>query len=123
MAFQLKPVKREDIQMYVNGTTLSITGNVSMTNPSDILEPYITKLHKKIVEEGIRKVTLDLTRLVFLNSAGIREIVNWILLVNSLPEEKRYSVHIKYSSKYLWQESSTSTFVYLNPDFVSKEVI
>jgi hypothetical protein len=109
--------------MNVMGTTFSISGNVSMTNPADILEPYITTLHNKLVEEGIRKVTLDLTRLAFLNSAGIREIVNWILLVNSLPEEKRYAVHIKYSSKYLWQESSTSTFVYLNPDLISKEVI
>lgn len=123
MAFQLKPVKREDLQMNVRGTTFSISGNVNLTNPADLLEPYIMELHNKLVEEGIRKVTLDLTRLAFLNSAGIREIVNWILLVNSLPEEKRYAVHIKYSSKYLWQESSTSTFVYLNPDLVSKEVI
>ncbi|MBN2444768.1 MAG: hypothetical protein JXJ04_25655 [Spirochaetales bacterium] len=123
MALQLKPEKREDLQMIVHGTTLSISGSVSMSNPAEILEPYIIKLHNKLVEEGIKRITLDLTRLAFLNSSGIREIVNWILLVNALPAEKRYAVHIKYSSKYLWQESSTSTFVYLNPDLVSKEVI
>ena len=123
MAFQIQPIKNEDLQMNVRGTTFSISGCVSMNNPADILEPYILELHNKLVDEGIKRITLDLTRLAFLNSSGIREIVNWILLVNSLPAEKRYAVHIKYSAKYLWQESSTSTFVYLNPDLVSKEVI
>lgn len=123
MGIQFKSVKTENLQMSVIGTTLSISGNVSMSNPAEILEPYILKLHTKLVDEGIKKITVDLTRLAFLNSSGIREIVNWILLVNALPAEKRYAVHIKYSSKYLWQESSTSTFVYLNPDLVTKEVI
>jgi hypothetical protein len=123
MALQLQPIKRDDIQMSVRGTIFSIAGSVNISNPAEVLEPYILKLHNQLVDEGIKRITLDLTRLAFLNSSGIREIVNWILLVNALPSEKRYAVHIKYNSKYLWQESSTSTFVYLNPDLITKEVI
>ena len=79
MAFQIQPIKNEDLQMNVRGTTFSISGCVSMNNPADILEPYILELHNKLVDEGIKRITLDLTRLAFLNSSGIREIVNWIL--------------------------------------------
>jgi hypothetical protein len=122
MSIHLSPLKEKELQMIVKGFTFYISGSVNLSNPSELMGPYILKLHNKAVESGIKKITLDITNLSFLNSSGIREIVNWILLLNNMPEEKKYAIHIKYNSRHQWQESSISTFVCLNPDLVTKEV-
>ena len=59
----------------------------------------------------------------FLNSTCIKLFARWILSINNLPENDRYSIKIKYDSQNIWQDSIISTFVYLNPNFVTIEKI
>ena len=123
MQLALSPVKYGGIVLSVEGTTVSIAGYMNSLQPGEFMQPFIRELNQEIINNGIRSINLDLTNLAFLNSAGIREIVDWILMLDTLPEHQRYSIHIIYSSRYLWQESSISTFVFLNTDFISKEII
>jgi len=123
MQLALKPVKFGGIVLSTEGTTVHIKGCIDTPHPNVFMQPFIRELHSEITSAGIKSITLDLTKLSFLNSAGIREIVDWILMLDTLPSHQKYSIHILYSSRYMWQESSISTFVFLNIDFISKEVV
>jgi len=123
MQLILSPVKCGGILLSAEGTTVTISGYMDSLSPGDFMQPFIRELNKEIIKYKVKSITLNIIDLAFLNSAGIREIVDWILMLDTLPEEQRYSIHIIYSSRYLWQESSISTFVFLNTDFVSKEIV
>ena len=123
MQLALSPVKQNGVTLSVDGTTVIIAGCIDTARPGEFIQPFLKELNKKIISNGIKAITLDVTKLSFLNSAGIREIVEWILMLDTLPDHQKYSIHIIYNSRYIWQESSISTFVFLNADFVSKEVV
>lgn len=122
-SLDLNPFEDNRVKLWAEGTTVHLSGYVHSVKPGEFLSPFIKELHKQIVEQGIKNITFDVTDLEHLNSAGIREIVNWILMLDELNENEKYYIHFLYSSKYLWQESSISTFVFLNIDYVSKEVV
>ena len=73
------------------------------------------------VFERVKDIIVDITNLRFLNSAGIRELVDWVMKLNSLTEDEKYKIKFLCSSEHKWQESSISTLIYLNPEFTSKE--
>lgn len=123
MAISMETIIVDGVKMEVAGTTLNITGNIISPNPGHFMEPFLADFHKKVITAGYKSIVLDVTQLTFLNSAGIRALVDWILLLEELQPEKQYSIKILYSSKHLWQESSMSTLVYLNPNLISKEKV
>ena len=85
------------------------------------MEPFLNEVHASIVDNNIKDITVDITDLRFLNSAGIRELVDWVMKLNSLEDDKKYKIKFLCSSEHKWQESSMSTLIYLNPDYTSKE--
>lgn len=123
MSINMEPVNESGVLLEMKDTSLKISGNITSPNPNDFIDPFLSNMHKQIIDRGVKEITMDVTQLSFLNSAGIRCLVDWILLLEELPEDQQYTVNIIYSSKHLWQESSMSTLVYLNPSLVRKEKI
>jgi hypothetical protein len=112
-----------EIQDTDEGVKLNFSGKINMQNPSAIFTPFFNKLHKKIVEAGVKKVNADFTGLVFLNSSGLKSIIRWVMLLANMDEEDQYSIHIVYSNDIGWQETSLTTFKDLVPDLVTDEGI
>ena len=123
MQLALSPIKQSGMILSVEGTTVYFSGCIDTPRPGKFLQPFLAELNREIINNDIKAITLDVTQLSYLNSAGIREIVDWIMTLDQLPEHQRFSIHFIYNSKYVWQESSISTFVFLNADFISKEVV
>ncbi|MBN2532766.1 MAG: hypothetical protein JXB88_07745 [Spirochaetales bacterium] len=115
-----KPVSNSGIDMKATGTTVYISGSINHPRPGEFMEPFIQEAHESIVTNNIQEIKVDITNLKFLNSAGIRELVDWVMKLNHLPEEKKYKIEFLCSSEHKWQESSMSTLIYLNSNYLSK---
>ena len=115
-----KPVSESGIEMKTEGNTIIFAGSINHPRPQVFMEPFISEVHDAIIEKGIKEVSLDMTDLKFLNSSGIREIVDWVLKMSKLPDSEKYKINFICSAEHKWQESSITTLIYLNQNYTSK---
>jgi hypothetical protein len=120
---KIDTVTNSGIEMKATGTTVYLSGSINHPRPGEFMEPFIQKVHESIIENNILEIKVDITALKFLNSAGIRELVDWVMKLSHLPEEKKYKIQFICSTEHKWQESSMSTLIYLNSDYLSKVTI
>ena len=123
MSSTLPRIEQNGILLDYDNTVrvLTISGTVDLHKNDDLIQNYLAQVHSAMIESSYSNLTLDITQLKFLNSTAIAQIIDWILSVEMSKKEDQYHITIKYSSQYLWQESSVSTFVSLNDSIVSKE--
>jgi hypothetical protein len=121
MGIYAKPVDKDGIVMYIENDNIFITGNIKVSNPSSIMEPFITEAHNSILENKVKMVKLDIRKLEYLNSSGIKEIVNWVTKLEKLSSNQKYHIIFLYNPEITWQETFVSSMVYLNTEFIKKE--
>jgi hypothetical protein len=119
----VEPVQKGGMELKAEGTTVYISGCVNHPSPGMFIEPFISEVHNRTIEQNVKEIVVDITDLRFLNSAGIRELVDWVMKLGSLTEDKKYKIKFLCSNEYQWQESSISTLVYLNSECTSKESV
>jgi hypothetical protein len=120
MSSIIDTLKNNDLEMKFENDTLFIMGSIDFRDPGKIIGPFFEKLHKELLKSDIKEISIDVTKLFFLNSSGIREFVEWIMKADSTDPVKRYSMIFLTNSSLPWQESTFSTLVYLNPEFVKR---
>ena len=120
---KVDPISNSGIEMKAGGNTVFISGSINHPKPGEFMEPFIQKVHESILENNMLEIKVDITKLKFLNSAGIRELVDWVMKLNHLPEQKKYKIQFLCSSEHKWQESSMSTLIYLNSTYLSKMTV
>jgi hypothetical protein len=116
----VKPVKVEDVEIRVVNTTVLIIGRLTHSEPDMFLWPFIQSMHKAILKNQIKNISIDLRQLSFINSASLAEFVRWINLLETVGDEERYTIQFICNANQRWQEASISSLVYLNPQCVSK---
>jgi len=98
-----------------------MTGNVDSAQPGKFMLPFFNEVHESIVKNDIKEIEVDIKGLNFLNSSGIKEIVAWIMKLETIPANKQYKIKFLCNKDLLWQESSISTILFLNPDLISQQ--
>lgn len=106
-----------------NEPTLVLSGDIDMRDTSLEFLPYLLKTHDMLIQNGIKKIKLDLLNLTFMNSNGIKSLINWIMKLTELPEESRYKVIITANNEIAWQESTLPVLRKLFPDLIMIEQI
>ena len=74
-----------------NGVKVNFVGDIDVQNPEPIFVPFFEQIHNNIIENGIKYVELDFSKLTFLNSSGIKTLIKWITKVTPLPADKKYN--------------------------------
>lgn len=97
---------------------LKLVGEIDVEDPTQEIKPFFNKLHEGIVAAGLKTVNVDVLQLSFMNSSGIKEMVNWIMKVNVTPAPNKYKINLIYSRSITWQESSLPVLQKLHPDVV-----
>ncbi len=101
-----------------NGVKVTFTGDIDVQNPEPIFVPYFESIHNKVIENGVKYVELDFTKLTFLNSSGIKTLIKWITKVTPLPAEQKYRFKIVANSEITWQETSLKMLAMLAPGLI-----
>lgn len=98
---------------------IKFVGSIDMEYPNKLLDPYFAALHENIIENGVDKVTLDLTELTFLNSSGIKCFVLWVMKLQGLGVDKGYKIEFLLTDDSPWQKDSIKFLLFLEPDLLS----
>jgi hypothetical protein len=107
-----------DVGDLASGVAVSIVGEIDMQDPSVVLDPFFAKIHKGVMDAGLKVVEFDLRQLTFLNSSGIKAIAKWIMNLSAVPADKKYVIKILQNKAISWQTTSLPTLTFLVPGAV-----
>jgi len=121
-SFNFEPVKFENAAITLengeSGATLVLSGDIDMRDTTLEFLPCLLKIHDTLVENRVKQLKLDLVKLTFMNSNGIKSLINWVMKLSELPEADRYTIHVIASSSIAWQESTLPVLCKLFPDHI-----
>lgn len=115
-------VNESGVSMAFEDDTINISGSIDCVDPGLFMLPFLNEAHEYILEQAMEEVNVDIVKLNFLNSSGIKEFVEWIMKLEFLPDDQKYSIIFQCNHEFLWQEPSIKTLAFLNPDFVRMQL-
>lgn len=120
--YNINPIQMENANASLagddTGVRLILEGDIDMRDTSVEFLPYLMKIHDAMTRNNLTSISLDLSKLTFMNSNGIKSLINWIMKAGELPPEKRYLINIIANSNIAWQESTLPVLRKLFPDFI-----
>lgn len=105
-----------------NDVVLTFSGSIDMQDPGKVLDPFFERLHNQVINNQIKNIKADFFSLDYLNSSGIKSLINWLIKIPALPEGSRYKVSLLYNSDITWQETSLKVLALLVPSWVEVSV-
>lgn len=81
----------------------------------------VRRVHPAVVTSGLKLLQLDVTGLEFLNSAGIKALVNWLLAIKREPQQSRYFIVLQYDEGITWQSKGLKPLACVAPSFLRLE--
>jgi hypothetical protein len=81
----------------------------------------VRRVHPAVLRVGLKQLHLDVTGLEFLNSAGIKALVNWLLAIKQQAAPSRYFVVLQYDESITWQSKGLKPLAYVAPSFLRLE--
>ena len=117
---QISPVQVAGgkVSLRVDGETVSIVGEIDQMSPRDLMAGFFELVHNMALGEGLAEVKVDVTRLSFLNSSGIKEFLSWILRRNRIASEKKYRINFLFDPSVAWQPVTLPRLRDLDPDTI-----
>lgn len=119
MGLEIEPVSLSGINLYTENDVLVIKGKIDTSSPGDIMRPFLMEVHNQALAKNIKNIKVDIKELSYLNSSAISELSDWLLTLEELPDNKKYTIDIFCNlNKYEWQYSTMKTLQLLSPDFI-----
>lgn len=112
------------ISSEIDNTTLHMrfSGMIDMRDPEQVVLPYVMDVHNAVLNDtSVETVEANFEELTFMNSRGIKVLITWVMKLNDLPPEERYTLQIHYNSAITWQESSMGVMKKLFPGLIVKD--
>ncbi len=120
--FNIEPLHFEnaDASLENKNDQLSIilSGDIDMRDTSLEFLPYLLKIHDALIQNSIKSINLNLLKLTFMNSNGIKSLINWIMKLSELRTDIQYKIHITANTDIAWQDSTLPVLKKLFPDFI-----
>jgi hypothetical protein len=103
------PVSRRDFSARTaragSGITVLLTGNADL-DVLTALGALLTEVHARAQGDHVEAVTVDLSKLEFMNSSCFKHFVTWLGNVQELAPEAQYRIHFRSNPSMLWQRRS-----------------
>jgi len=103
---QVEPLVLEGVEITAQRDVVVMKGVLSMRSPSETVTPFLRRVHAAAADAGIKKITVDLTQLRFMNSASIRSLVDWVEWIRKEPESRRYRLVFVTKPDVSWQQTT-----------------
>lgn len=105
-----------------DSVSVVLRGDSDAREAGSSLNDYLTRrVHPAVLGAALRQIQLDVTGLEFLNSSGIKALVNWLLLVKQQPVELRYGIVLQYDEGITWQGKGLRPLASVAPTFLRLE--
>jgi hypothetical protein len=102
------PLLLEGVQIQVVDDAVHFSGVIAMRDPATAITPYLSRIHRAVIESGVKELRVDITKLRFMNSSAIRSLVDWVDWILSEPAAKRYALHFVTKPDVTWQGTTLS---------------
>ena len=80
-----------------------LRGDSDAREASAALDEFLVRrIHPAVLRTGLKHIQLDVTGLEFLNSAGIKALVNWLLAIKQQQPQSRYFIVLQYGEGITW---------------------
>jgi hypothetical protein len=106
---EITAIKLKDLEIYAKDDTVTLKGEINQENPEHFLTPFFTK----VIEEMDGDIILDLRELEFLNSSGIKPLLEFLMKRN-----KQWRVNIKSDPNSTWQRTSLKVLTGIDDNVV-----
>jgi hypothetical protein len=105
------------------GVQVRFSGIIEDANPGLFMDPLLDGVHAQVVAQKLPTVVVDLAKLGFLNSSGIKSLIKWVTKRTQLPEAERYAIQLNYSDGVTWQLTSLKAITYLGKGGVTLQPV
>jgi hypothetical protein len=102
----IEPLVLEGVEISVQELAVHFKGVISMRSPGETVTPFLRKVHDAVTDAGVKALTVDITKLRFMNSSSIRSLVDWVEWIRGEPETRRYVLHFVTKPDVLWQTTT-----------------
>lgn len=119
MNLDIQPFVDEDVSIEVVENRIIISGNIEYTDPTINLDPYFNKIHESALKNKTEQLIIDLTNLNYINSSGITIFVKWIINLQQLPDNEKYSMQFICNPDQKWQKQSITMLAKTAPKIIS----
>lgn len=106
-----------------DATTLTIAGSITIRDPGAEFGPVIRAIHQAALEDQVKELVVDLTRLVFVNSSTLRLFVDWTSWVRTETPARQYKLKFLSSRQLAWQRTSLTALMSLAKNVISFETV
>lgn len=103
---QVEPLVLEGVEITAQQDIVAMKGVLSMRSPSETVTPFLRRVHIAAIDAGLKKLTVDLTQLRFMNSSSIRSLVDWVEWIRKEPDGKRYRLIFLTKPDVTWQQTT-----------------
>jgi hypothetical protein len=114
------PVLSVDAE-FADGTLTSRFIGTADVEAKPYLDEAAKKLHEEALRLGAKKVVLDFRELEFMNSSSFKVFVSWLALVQELPADQQYRIHLRSNPSMHWQRRSLAALSCFAVDLVAIE--
>lgn len=97
---------------------LVLSGNIATRDPAEGIAPFFRRVHDAIVADKLKKFTIDLSGLAFVNSSAIRLFIDWVTWVKGDKADNQYKCEIVMDPRVTWQKTSLVVLKSLAPQVV-----
>ena len=105
----LERFESEGFELDPVGDSVAMRGTLAMRDPAQTVLPALQRLHRAVIEGGLREVQLDVRQLRFVNSSAMRVFFNWLRWIQQEPADRRYKISVISDPTVSWQRLSLPT--------------
>jgi len=105
-----------------NTVSVVLRGDSDARDAGTALDDFLVKrVHPAVIAAGLKLLQLDVTGLEFLNSAGIKALVNWLIAIKKQQPQDRYFIVLQYDEGITWQSKGLKPLACVAPSFLRLE--
>ena len=97
--------------------TVRCQGTLDTRDAAAVVQPHLLELHEEVVRAKVPLVELEVERVEYMNSSGLKSFMAWFLTAAHAPEG-RYRIDVRIDASREWQRLSFRPMERLAPTTV-----
>lgn len=107
----------------VSEIKIEVEGSIDDAHPDEILIPFFDNIHDIALKYSVKNIVIDVYKLRFINSNGLKSFIYWILKTRTLKSDEVYSLNLVCAKKYHWQYGNFKILEAISPNFFKISII